>query len=307
MAQYIEMQGKQTKPRVRFTRNADGSIGAPRDVSSAPDDIIELWGKQSASLELPRLSVKQELSQLKKAFIHKKKQTPQVPASQKKSANSVVKKRTLSASNTPVNTPALPATGSRPITISISIPALRIPKRITLQNKKPLLIGGLAVVLVASAAFMIVRLDSNDTSSKNGEIQGAVTSNIPIGVTPSFPVLSPNGNGVADLGGFANIAPKDAPPVYAYTDAIGDKKIKVSQQQLPDALRTDQAAKLKELAQGFNANSPLEIGDNTAYIGASAKGAQSVVYIKGENLVLIASDDTISNAEWVTYIGNLRY
>lgn len=302
------MQGEQKKPKVRFTRNADGSIGAPRDVSDASDDLIELWGKQSASLELPRLSIKQEFSQLKKSLTYKKKKQLKTPIASNKNNSQAVQKHKVDAVDTPTQGTRTSATTSPPITIAINIPALRVPKRFSSKNKKPILLSGVAFMAIIVAVFVIVRLmNPNDTTNNNGEVQGAVTSNISIGVTPSFPVLTPNGNGVADLGGFANIAPKDAPPVYAYTDSIGDKKIKVSQQQLPDALRSDQASKLKELAQGFNANTPLEIGDNTAYIGASAKGAQSVVYIKGENLVLIASDDTIPNADWVTYIGNLRY
>lgn len=300
------MQGEQKKPKVRFTRNADGSIGAPRDVSDTSEDLFELWGKQSASLEIPRLSIKQEFSQLKESFTHKKKKQSNSPIATNNKNNQVVQSRKHTAVQTPTLSTRTTSVASPPITISINIPALRIPKRFSSKNKKPIVLTGVAIIIVVLAAFLAFRATGNDVKS-NGEVQGAVTSNISIGVTPSFPVLTPNGNGVDDLGGFANIAPKDTPPVYAYTDAIGEKKIKVSQQQLPDALRTDQAAKLKELAQGFNANTPLEIGDNTAYIGASAKGAQSVVYIKGENLVLIASDDTIPNAEWVTYIGNLRY
>ena len=295
------------KPRVRFTRNPDGSIGAPRDVSDVPeDDIIELWGKQSASLELPRLSIKQEFSQLKNSFVHKKKRQAQRPAVSTKDTRQTINKRKIATPSVTTSGKDVSSVASPPITISISIPALRIPKRITAHNKKPVILVGLVTLVVVTAAVVITRTNMNEANN-SGEVQGAVTSNIPIGVTPSFPVLTPNGNGVEDLGGFANIAPKDAPPVYAYADSIGDKKIKVSQQQLPDALRTDQTSKLKELAQGFNANTPLEIGDNTAYVGASAKGAQSVVYIKGENLVLIASDDTISNSDWVTYIGNLRF
>jgi len=297
------MQGEQKKPKVRFTRNADGSIGAPRDVSDTSEDLFELWGKQSASLELPRLSIKQELSQLKKTFAHPKKSKSsnqvQDPLKKSSQATQLNKKIPAKGAGVPVASP--------PITISISIPALRIPKRLSAHKKKPMMISGIAILVAVTALFVIVRLNNSNDGANNGEVQGAVTTNISTNVTPSFPVLTPNGSGVVDLGGFANIAPKDTPPVYVYTDSIGDKKIKVSQQQLPNALRTDQATKLKELAQGFNANTPLEVGDNTAYIGASAKGAQSVVYIKGENLVLIASDDTISNSDWVTYIGSLKY
>lgn len=302
------MQREETKkPRVRFTRNPDGSIGAPRDVSGSSDDIIELWGKQSASLELPRLSVKQEFSQLKESLTHKKKKQSKTALAPKRITSQMVKKPKTATAATPKNSTVTSSVASPPITISINIPALRIPKRFSPKNKKPILLTGIAFVSVIVATAVIVRLINSNDGTNNGEVQGAVTTNISTDVTPSFPVLTPNGNGVADLGGFANIAPKDAPPVYAYTDSIGDRKIKVSQQQLPDALRTDQATKLKELAEGFNAKNPLEIGDNTAYIGASAKGAQSVVYIKGENLVLIASDDSIPNSDWVTYIGSLKF
>lgn len=291
------------KPRVRLVRNADGSVDVPRDKTQQSDDLIELWGRQSASLELPRLSIKEELTQLKRYVSSKK----HAASTQHKAKMSQKTTRPIQPPDTGTQAEKQPITETRPITITLHIPALRIPKRLTPNTKKPIIVAVLVFVVVVSGVFIILRLAGSSDTTTNGEVQGAVTGNIETNVVPSFPVLTPNGNGVADLGGFANIAPKDALPVYAYNDAIGDKKIKVSQQKLPDTLRTDQAVKLKDLAESFNAKTPLEVGDNTAYIGATVKGAQSVIYVKGENLVLIASDDTISNADWVTYLGNLKY
>jgi hypothetical protein len=288
MAQLYVMQEGKKKAKVRLTRNSDGSIGAPKDVT-AKDDIVELWGKQSASFALPKLSLKEEFSSLKKSFSSKKK-----IAKQKKTNTDKTHASTEGSNHT------------NPVVITLSIPALRIPKRILPHTRRQVVLN-LAVVLAATGiiGYLLVHDASSDNNS--GEVQGSVTSSIPTNVTPDFPVLTPLGTGVDDLGGFAKISPKDAPAVYAYRDTISGIPIKVSQQQLPDTLRTDQANKVRELAEGFNAKNPLEVGDNTAYIGASTNGVQSVVYVKGENLVLIASDNTISNSDWVTYIGNLRY
>jgi hypothetical protein len=192
------------------------------------------------------------------------------------------------------------------VVITLSIPALRIPRKILPHTRKQWALNAVVIIVAAGLIGFIMLQNSPDTNG-TGEVQGAVTSSIPTNVTPEFPVLTPLGAGVDDLGGFAKISPKDSPSVYAYRDTISGIPIKVSQQQLPDTLRTDQANKVRELAEGFNAKDPLEVGDNTAYIGASTNGVQSVVYVKGENLVLIASDNTIPNADWVTYIGNLRY
>jgi hypothetical protein len=282
------MQEGKKKPKVRLTRNIDGTIGAPKDVT-AKDDIVELWGKQSASFELPKLSIKEEFISLRKSLIKKKKPSKTTITTDKKEAT----KKTSSEN-----------THTKPVVITLSIPALRIPKRILPHTKKQVIIN---VAVIALAVGLIGFLMMRSPTENKGEVQGAVTSNIPTNVTPDFPVLTPLGAGVEDLGGFAKISPKDTPSVYAFRDAIAGVPIKVSQQQLPDSLRTDQINKLKELAESFNAKDPLEVGDNTAYIGASTNGVQSVVYMKGENLVLIASDNTISNADWVTYIGNLRY
>jgi hypothetical protein len=196
------MQGEQKKPKVRFTRNADGSIGAPRDISSSnPDDLIEVWGKQSASLEIPRLSIRQEFSQLKKSFNHKKKKQPNTPIGTNNINNHVVQKRKAATAKTPTQSIHTTSVASPPITISISIPAFRIPKKLSARNKKPIMLSGIAILVAVTALFVIVRLNNSNDGMNNGEVQGVVTSNISTNVTPSFPVLTPNGSGVADLGG----------------------------------------------------------------------------------------------------------
>ncbi|MEZ6330644.1 MAG: hypothetical protein R3B12_01365 [Candidatus Saccharimonadales bacterium] len=282
------MQKEVKKPKVRLTRKDDGSIGLPTSSQQgSPEQLTNIWGAQKKAQATRRASVKQELSQWRKARVAKKQQQK----------NQATKSRTKDHKK---------ITNDAQRSVSVRLPHIAIPNKLKNQPKKRLIsVAGIALVVMVTGV-VIANVKKSDANN-SGEVQGAVTSSIQTNVTPEFPMLTPFGKGVDDLGGFAKISPNGSPPVYAFADSIGSVKIKVSQQQLPDALRTDQAAKLKELANSFNANDTIEIDDNTAYIGASVNGAQSVVYIKGENLVLIASESTIPNADWVTYIGNLKF
>jgi hypothetical protein len=289
------------KPKVRFTRNADGSIGIPRD--NKTDELVELWGKQSASLEIPRLSIKQEISKLKQAYTKKlskkhiqKKQTIVLPTVKKLETN---KSEQVSKNQTNTET--------RPITITVSIPAFRVPKKISAIPKKPILIG-LAVVMVVVVGFALLNQTDNDTNraDSNGQVQGAVDSGISTNVKPSFPVLTPNGKGVDDLGGFAKINPPGKPDVYVFTDNLSGTPIKVSQQKAPEDLLTD-PTKVSEIAKQFNATKTFDAGEFTVYNGISIKGPQSLVYTKGDLLVLIVADKELPSATWVDYISNLRF
>lgn len=276
------MQGKKQKPKVRLMRNDDGSLGVPRDTARQADDLVQAWDQQKSSMQAPVRSVTEELKEAKSSLKQR-----------------VVKRKEAKKQKANGNTTAK--------TLTLQLPtAEAITKRIP-RTKKGLAVSGVVLVVGFVGIYGLLGGFSNapndGSGAEAGQVQGAVLEK----VVPDFPVITPLGKGVDDLGGFVKISPEGTPAVFAFKDTIGSTPIKVSQQQLPDNLRTDQAAKLKELATGFNAKEPLEVGDNTAYIGTSVNGAQSIVYIKGENLVLIASDSSIPNSEWVTYIGNLRY
>ena len=122
--------------------------------------------------------------------------------------------------------------------------------------------------------------------------------------TPAFKTLLPAGKNIGELGGWTKISPPDKDPVYAYVDTIAGIQINVSQQSLPDTLRTDDA--IKQLAESFDAREILKIDSTTVYIGTSAKGPQSIIFAKNNLLVLIKSSAKIAEPLWKNYITSLR-
>jgi len=94
--------------------------------------------------------------------------------------------------------------------------------------------------------------------------------------------------------------------VYAYTDSIGQIPIIVSEQRLPKKLQGDVDQNISDLASSYAANDKLKAGDTTVYIGTSAKGPQSVIFVKNNLLVLIKSDSAIPDKAWKTYINSMN-
>lgn len=121
-----------------------------------------------------------------------------------------------------------------------------------------------------------------------------------------FAAVSPAGESFASLGGLKPSYPDGNAPVYVFGDTIEDVPVNVSQQALPDTIKSDPATGVAEIAKNFNATNTLAAKDLTAYIGTSAKGPQSVIFVKGDTLVLIKSDNKISGPAWVAYIDSLR-
>lgn len=165
----------------------------------------------------------------------------------------------------------------------------------------------LASVLVASVGALILlpanKKLANDPTAVQGSSQTSA-SEIPLNQTPEFPVLSPAGNGVSNLGGYAKVSPPGSPATYAFLDNLENVGIKVSQQELPDKLKDK--SELQKMASDFNANRQLKTDQGTVYIGQSAKGPQSLVLAIDGLLVLISSDGEISDAAWKAYISNLK-
>ena len=274
--------GKPQKPKVRLSRDTASNLRvAKEDETSKPKDVTQLWDEldQAQSAEKP---ITEELKDVSHSI--------------KQGIKDTAKKTSEYAS-------IQESQGKKSLVVAL-------PK---VHNKKHLKKGiySLLVLMVAAAGvYVVFTVFFKDTTPKDASDSTAnsqIKDAIPTNVTPEFPVLTPFGEGVAELGGFAKISPNGAPAVYAYADTIGGVPIKVSQQQLPDSFRSEPTVKLQELASQYNANEQVEVGDAVAYVGTSVKGVQSVVYAKGENLVLIASESIVPNADWVTYIGSLQF
>lgn len=305
------MSERNNRQKYKLSRNKDGSINSTKlksDNTEAPkkqsidgyptgkiaglrkkfteEHLFDSWKKQSEALD-KELSLKEELGINKGAA--KVKQT----FKKHKPNNVKIKKKTRGDGTN--------------IIINFKMPKFSKPNVdfASVSKKQRMYAGATLAVLVVVGILVINNKGSDDGAA--GQVSGEKAEVVQFDVKPEFAVLSPDGAGVGNLGGFAKISPPDAPPVYTYKDEIVAVPVTVSQQQLPEILQDDRVTKLKELAEQFNAKDEIYVDDDVAYIGTSVKGPQSVVFVKGNILMLIASDTKISNKDWVEYLATLKY
>ncbi len=123
--------------------------------------------------------------------------------------------------------------------------------------------------------------------------------------TPDYKTILPAGHSIKDYGGWTRVSPPKRDPVYAYVDHIGAIPINVSQQPIPKDFGDDPDSQVHDLAQGYGASNVIKVGSTTVYIGTSAKGPQSVIFIKSGLLVLIKASAAVSDKQWQEYIQSL--
>jgi hypothetical protein len=116
----------------------------------------------------------------------------------------------------------------------------------------------------------------------------------------------PEGKTSRELGGWKRVSPPDGDPVYAYTDTIDSVRISVSQQPLPEKMKTNTDEAIASLAKQFNATTKISSSTTPYYIGNSAKGPQSVILTKNALLILIKSESAITEASWTAYVQKLN-
>lgn len=189
-------------------------------------------------------------------------------------------------------------------TIVINIPAIKIPFYRTLRRlpKKYVALAVLALLAITTAWPLQPNTRNPSVTTKNNASAAQIKSE----VRPDYAVMSPKGDGVESLGGYAQINPPGEPKVYAYADKISGVPIKVSQQKMPANIGQDND-KLRSVAEQFNATELIEFDNKSAFIGQSVNGPQSVIYSHEGILVLIASDQKIQNEDWAEYLRNLRF
>ncbi|MFZ1301224.1 MAG: hypothetical protein WAQ27_01425 [Candidatus Microsaccharimonas sp.] len=122
---------------------------------------------------------------------------------------------------------------------------------------------------------------------------------------PAFQPVLPLGKSIEELGGWERVSPPENDPVYAFTDSINGVSINVSQQELPKTFVGNVDSKVAEVAKNYNATTEFKAGDTKVYIGTSAQGPQSVIFIKDNLLVLIKSQKKIEQDAWKEYIQSL--
>lgn len=184
----------------------------------------------------------------------------------------------------------------------ISLPHLRLAKKHVITG-----VALVVVIVVSASSFNLIGGKPDNTIAQEPKQQ---TSTDVLHATdakdPSFTAVLPAGKSIDDLGGWARVSPLEKDPVFAYTDTVDGVQLNVSQQQLPESLRTNTVQEVAKLAEGFAANEKIVAGDTTAYLGTSIRGPQSVIFVKQDLLILIKSSTKLTNERWIEYIGSLR-
>jgi hypothetical protein len=172
----------------------------------------------------------------------------------------------------------------------------------------------IALVIIVTISLYIAALNSrssqrateNQTTSSSSTSSGDNTPvTLPKG-TPDFKTVLPSGSSIDQLGGWTRVSPEQSAPVYAFNDKIGSVTVIVSQQALPDALRSDTSSKVKALASTYGPPERIMAGTTEVFISRSQSGPASVALTKSNLLIFIKTNDTISDTDLITYIKSLQ-
>lgn len=190
-----------------------------------------------------------------------------------------------------------------------------------MQRKKIAIAFGVLVALFGTGAVLHALLTTND---QKNDVQGTSvsesadtdTANQASNESRALPVVTERelafdllfsplkSAGSTDI---VLLSPPENDPVYAYNDEYEGAILKISQQQLPDAVRDDPVEGLKSIAESFNATDTIRINRDIIYHGYTERngGVQSIIFVKDELLVFIASSQRLSDDAWAVYISTL--
>lgn len=160
---------------------------------------------------------------------------------------------------------------------------------------KSVIIGAVALLFLVAGILLFTLQVSEQTK----EAEKAVI------VTPDFRSFVPSGKTIEQLGGWQKLTPPDGEPFYVYSDSIDSVPIAVTQQKLPASFVNDPTSNLASLAEAYSATNSFEVEGTKVYIGNSSKGPQSVLLSKGSVLILIKSENVITDDAWKAYIASL--
>lgn len=122
----------------------------------------------------------------------------------------------------------------------------------------------------------------------------------------AYQTVTPHDKTIEQLGGWRRVSPPGKAPVFAYMDSLDGVRISVSQQPLPDKFMEGTDTQLAELAKNFGATTEIRADQTKVYVGISAKGPQSAIFIKNGLLILVKSQGKISDEAWKNYAESLQ-
>lgn len=158
------------------------------------------------------------------------------------------------------------------------------------NTKRWIIISAVATLALALVALITYSYVQNEISQKQ----------------PIYQTLLPEGKTVEQLGGWQRVSPPKAAPVFAYTDSLDGITIGVSQQAIPNSFKGNIEGETEKLAKSYNSDRVLTADNIKFYVGVSANGPQSVIFTKDDVLVMVKSQDKISDASWISYIKSLN-
>lgn len=182
----------------------------------------------------------------------------------------------------------------RAITISLSMPKIRLPKlRIpwTRVGKWALGVGMVAIVIVGTPQLLRYQAQRAKQVAADQKT-----------VTPAYAPLKPSGEG----GTVAGAGYDGKRQMYKYDDVYNGVTMTISQQPLPDNLRGN-PKDIQKIAESIGAKEKVATTNGDAYISTDDKTAtQRVVVAHRQLLIFIQSSRSMTNAEWVSYIQQLQ-
>ncbi|MDB5160558.1 MAG: hypothetical protein JWO99_821 [Candidatus Saccharibacteria bacterium] len=184
-------------------------------------------------------------------------------------------------------------------------PKTQPKRRVNIRDRffpltKKTIILAIVVVVIIGGGITATALHRNNVAKKAASDASNIITN------PGYQTILPNDKTITQLGGWQRISPPNSDPVFAYSDKIDGIAISVSEQPLPISFGGDVDAQVAELAKKFNATNKVTAGDTTVYLGTSAKGPQSAIFIKINLLILIKSQDKINDDAWIKYVKSLN-
>lgn len=280
----------------KIDRGNMSDIRAPRPAPADPNPVPEV--PEEIALELPEITEPETVAPLVLAIAEEL--TTDDSATPKKARLHPSTKVTMRTVEIKISMPAVPMPNLKPITEHRAYTAARA--QAAKVPRKKMALGG---IVLAIALFTI---GSNLLTDHNAKVAADKTNGQPSLTkgTPDYATVLPSGKTIQDLGGWTLVSPTGRDPVFAYIDRIGNMQINVSQQPLPAALKPDTTQKVEKLAQEYGASETITVDNTTVHIGTSEKGPQSVIFNKGDLLILIKSSVRIDNNEWAKYINTLR-
>lgn len=317
---HLTIQPGAAGPQATNVRSSSSSqrVGGASEGATEPIDVGDIWSEQ----ERIRLQENWEQEQRKKERRQRRKELLRkkvtgIPASESPVATMAPLPETSLSHKRATSAPQAAHTAAKEVVLNINMPSMpkitlprfRIPAVPRIARKRLLLFVGVIGVVAAGIGGYAVYRDHHKKAAPTAADTGIKVTHLNAAQAkgkPDYDTVLPAGKTIADFGGWVRVSPENKNPVYAYADQIKNVLVNVSEQPLPATFKADIDTAMDDLATQYSANDRQKVGSMNVYIGTSIKGPQSVLFVKGDLLILIKSASKIPDTDWVTYIRSLQ-